>query len=169
MEKVDVVDENLKVLYSTEKQEAHEKGLLHPTIVAEVINKKGEWLLVKQADHKQDAGQFVSPVGGHMRSGESEEEALKREALEEIGLRDFEFKRVGQVIYNRRVKDTFENHYFIIYEIKSDEEITLNDESVDYKWFSEEELKSLLKSNPKFFGDAFYPVIKNFYYSLFLD
>ena len=63
MEKVDVVDKNLKVLYSVEKQEAHDKGFLHPTVIAEVINSRGEWLLVKQAGHKQDPGQFVSPVG----------------------------------------------------------------------------------------------------------
>jgi len=46
MEKVDIVDENLKVLCAVSKEEAHAKGLLHPTIVAEIINSKSEWLLV---------------------------------------------------------------------------------------------------------------------------
>ncbi len=167
MEKVDVVDENLRVLYPIDKQEAHDKGVLHPTIVAEVINKKGEWLLVRQAGHKQDAGQFVSPVGGHVTSGESEIEALKREAMEEVGLKVVSYKRVGQFIFNRKVNDKIENHYFILYEIYSDEEPKLNDESVEWKRFYRQEIKKILKENPKFFGDAFHVVVRNFYSSLF--
>lgn len=78
MEQVDIIDENLKVLYSCDKSEAHEKGLLHATVIAEVHNSKGEWMLVKQASDKQDAGQYVSPVGGHVAAGESFEDALRR-------------------------------------------------------------------------------------------
>jgi len=33
--------------------------------------------MVKQASDKQDAGQYVSPVGGHVTSGETDIEALK--------------------------------------------------------------------------------------------
>ena len=166
MEKVDIVDKNLKVLYSTTKAKAHEKGLLHPTIIAEVINTKGEWLLVKQASHKQDAGRYVSPVGGHVKSGELEVDALKREVLEEVGLKDFKYKRVGQHIYNRKVLGKIENHYFIIYEIYSNGKVTLNDESVDYQRFSIKKIKKTLKDNPEFFGKAFYQ-IKVLYPSLF--
>ena len=168
MEKVDVVDENLKVLYPVDKQEAHKKGLLHATVIAEVINTKGDWLLVKQAGHKQDAGQYVSPVGGHVSSGESEQDALKREAFEEVGLKEFSFKRIGQFIFNRKVRGTTENHYFILYEIYSDNEPTLNDESVEFKRFAKEKIKGQLKENPKLFGDAFHVVVKNFYSDLFL-
>ena len=83
-EAVDIVDENCKVLFSVPKSEAHEKGLLHRTVIAEIKDNQGRWLLVRQASHKQDAGQFVSPVGGHVKSGETAEEALKREVLEEV-------------------------------------------------------------------------------------
>lgn len=167
MEKVDIVDENLKVLYSIDKQEAHDKELLHPTIVAEVINSKGEWLLVKQAGHKQDPGQFVSPVGGHVGSGENFDVALKREALEEVGLKDFKFKFVDKKIYKRKWTKGIENHYFLVYEIYSDVEPTLNDESVGYRRFKLDELKEILKSEPEIFGYAFHFVVRNFYSSLF--
>src|SRR3990167_3107395 len=83
-EQVDIVNEKDEVLYNTTKQEAHEKGLLHRTVIAEVVDSKGKWLLVKQASNKQDAGQYVSPVGGHAQAGESTDEAIKREALEEL-------------------------------------------------------------------------------------
>ncbi|KKP68591.1 MAG: Isopentenyl-diphosphate Delta-isomerase [Candidatus Roizmanbacteria bacterium GW2011_GWA2_35_19] len=169
MEMVDVVDENLKVLNSVEKQKAHDQGLLHATVIAEIINSKGEWLLVKQAGHKQDPGQFVSPVGGHVGSGEKYEVALKREAMEEVGLKNFIFKSVGKKIYKRQWPKGIENHYFIVYEINSDEEPTLNDESVEFKRFKVSEIKNLLKSNPDYFGLAFHFVVKSFYSSLFLD
>jgi len=169
MEMVDVVGENLKILSSVEKQEAHDLGLLHATVIAEVINSKGEWLLVKQAGHKQDPGQFVSPVGGHVGSGEKHEDALKREAMEEVGIKDFKFKLVGKKIYKRNWPKGIENHYFLVYEIYSDEKPTLNDESVEYRRFKVSEIKNLLKSNPSYFGLAFHFVAKNFYSHLFLD
>lgn len=167
MEKVDVVDENLNVLYTVDKQEAHNKGLLHSTVIAEVINSKGEWLLVKQTDHKQDPGQFVSPVGGHVGTSENFENALKREVLEEIGLKNFRFKLVGKKIYKRKWKVGVENHYFIVFEIYSDEEPALNDESIGFKRFKVEDLKKLLKENPDMFGYAFHFVARHFYSSLF--
>jgi len=163
MELVDIVDKNDQIIGNIAKDIAHEKGLLHRTVIAEVINTKGEWLLVKQASHKQDAGQYVNPVGGHVSSGETEDEALKRETAEEVGIKNFKYNHVGKVIFNRKVIGRKENHYFIVYEIYSDENIQLNDESVDYKWFSKSEIESLIKNNPKMFGDGFHFVWNNFY------
>ena len=75
-EQVDIVNEQDEVLYSTSKQKAHEKGLLHRTVIAEVVDSKGNFLLVKQSFLKQDSGQFVSPVGGHVQAGESTDQAI---------------------------------------------------------------------------------------------
>jgi 8-oxo-dGTP pyrophosphatase MutT (NUDIX family) len=166
MEKVDVVDENLKVLYSITKNEAHEKGLLHPIIIAEVINSKGEWMLTKQAKHKQDPGKFVSPVAGHIKSGESEIRALKRETKEELNLSNFKYKRIGQLIYNSTAKIKTKS-YYIIFEIYSDEEPTLNNESVEFRRFSIDELKKLFKQKSNMFGDAFHYIIENLYSETF--
>lgn len=66
-ERVDIVDEQDNVLYQTTKQEAHKKGLLHRTVISEVKDSKGRWILVKQSSDRQDAGQYVSPVGGHIK------------------------------------------------------------------------------------------------------
>lgn len=162
-EEVNIVDAENNVLKHCSKTKAHAKGLLHRTVIAEVIDSQGRWILVRQAAHKQDAGQFVSPVGGHIQAGESEIDALKREALEETGLSAFKYKFIGKFIYHRKVIGRDENHYFIVYEIYSDEEIVLNDESVEYKHFTKEELKKALFENPQNFGDAFVVILKNFY------
>lgn len=163
MEMVDIVDENLNTIGSVPKDEAHKRGLLHVTVISEVIDSKGRWTLVKQASDKQDPGQYVSPVGGHVRTGESYDDALKREALEEMGLQDFAFKNVGKGIYNRFVNGHQENHYFVVYEIYSNSEPTLNEESVGFRRFTKEEIITLTKKDPELFGDAFHFVIKNIY------
>ncbi|MEN9327733.1 MAG: hypothetical protein RI947_541 [Candidatus Parcubacteria bacterium] len=166
MEKIDILDENMNVLYACDKSEAHEKGLLHATVIAEVHTSKGEWMLVKQADNKQDPGQYVSPVGGHVGSGESIEDALRRETEEEIGLKNFTYKQVGKAIFNRQVRNHQEHHYFVVYELYTDEKPVLNDESVAYEYFSTEELKKQYKESPKKFGDAFHFVVETFYKDL---
>jgi len=162
-EMVDVVDGDDNILYKTSKTNVHELGLLHRTVIAEVIDRKERWILVKQASDRQDAGQYVSPVGGHVKSGESEVDALYREAKEELGLKDFRHKFIGKAVFNRRILGRQENHYFILYEIYSDEKPKLNHESVGYGSFTRQQLKRQIKNNPKKFGDAFYFIVKTFY------
>jgi 8-oxo-dGTP pyrophosphatase MutT (NUDIX family) len=160
---VDIVDENDLVLYQALKREAHEKGLLHRTAIAEIIDSQGHWIMVKQAPDKQDAGQYVSPVGGHVTAGETEEEGLQREAMEECGISNFKFKLIGKKIFNRETLSRKENHYFVLYEIYSDGIITLNEESVSYKLFTTQEMKDALKNTPEIFGAAFHFVVRTFY------
>ncbi|MCB9812938.1 MAG: NUDIX domain-containing protein [Pseudomonadales bacterium] len=163
MEIVDIVNAKDEVTGNCPKVECHEKGILHRVIISELIDSHGNWILVKQANDRQDAGQYVSPVGGHIRSGETEEEALRRETEEELGITEFDFKFVGKKIYNREVIGRKENHYFIVYEIYSDEEPVLNHESDSYERFSRDQLLKELKENPKKFGDAFHFVMNEIY------
>ncbi len=160
-ELVDIIDKNGKFIKVVSKQEAHEKGLLHKTVIGLVIDSNGRWLLVKQSKGKQDAGQYVAPVGGHVTAGETDVFALMREAEEEIGLKeDFKYELAGEDVFNRFVLGRQENHLFVIYKIYSDTKPIINYESESYRYFSEEELKRELKENPEIFGDAFHFGIK---------
>jgi isopentenyl-diphosphate Delta-isomerase len=162
-EEIDIVDTDGNILYSISKHEAHQKGLLHKTVIAGVFSSKGEVILVEQSSDRQDAGQYVSPVGGHQKKGETEEEALKREVLEEIGLVDFEYKLKGRLVFNRQVLGRLENHFFVVFEIYTDQDLVLGDEADSYRKFNQSELKRLLKENPKQFGDAYFPIVQKFY------
>src|SRR3989344_2857247 len=103
-ELVDIVDENGNILKVVAKGEAHEKGLLHKTVISQVIDSEGRWLLVKPVKGRQDAGRYQSPVGGHVSAGEVETEALKRETEEELGLKgDFKYEFIERKIFNRFV------------------------------------------------------------------
>jgi len=163
-ELIDIVDSNNLVTSQNYKQIAHQEGLLHRVIIAELIDSQGNFTLVKQAADRQDPGQFVSPVGGHIRAGESEIQALVREAQEELGIKPKEFSRLGQAIYSREVIGRRENHYFIVYEIYSEEIPILNHESIDYQKYSKVEINRLIKSKPSIFGAAFHFVWTTFYH-----
>ncbi len=168
-ELVDILSEQLEIVDTVQKGMAHEKGLLHATVISEVVNSKGEWLLVRQASDKQDAGQWVSPIGGHVSAGETHDEALKREAKEEIGYENVSFNLVGKKVYCRQSRGKVENHLFVVYVIHSDNDFDLNEESVEAKWFPESELKKLLQEAPEKFGDAYHFVVKEFFREKFED
>lgn len=164
MEYVDVINEHNEVLSPVSKQEAHEQGLLHRVVIAEIIGTDGSWTLIQQSADRQDAGQYVSPVGGHVHAGESIIDALKREANEEYGLGDeFNFQQKGQAIYNREILNRKENHLFLIFEIYTDQPPVLNEESVGYERMSPEQLAQQLKTSPQKFGAAFHFVINACY------
>ncbi len=163
LEIVDIVNKQNQVIGRVPKEEAHQKGLLHRCIISQVIDSQGSWTLVKQASDRQDPGQLVSPVGGHIQAGEAEEDALARETMEELGLIVEKCKFVGRAIFNREVIGRKENHYFIFYEMYTDLEPSLNHESVEYEKFSPAQLRVELFTQPQKFGDAFTFGVKMMY------
>ncbi len=162
-EQVDIVDEQGNVVYSVPKSVAHEQGLLHKTVIAELVNSRGEYCLVKQAESKQDPGTFVSPVGGHVSAGETDEATLIRECQEECGITPVKYELVGTTIYNRDVIGRHENHLFVVYTIYTDQNPILNHESVEYKWFSVAKIKTTIKNSPETFGAAWHHVFKTIF------
>lgn len=162
-ELIDIVDEKDVVTGTVLKSVAHLEGILHRVVIVEVINSKGEWLMVRQAPDRQDPGKFVNPVGGHVQSGEPVTSAVRREVKEELGIDVSEFEFIGKKIYSRQVREKKENHLFVLYQVHSDEEPTLNEESVDYRWFSREQLKKELQDNPTVFGASFIFVVNSFF------
>lgn len=70
-------------------------------IVSLVIEKNGKFLFTRQAPHApRDPGKWFFP-GGNIELGESLEEAIKREAKEEIGV---EVEFLGLVDYGEYIK-----------------------------------------------------------------
>lgn len=162
-EQIDIINENNQVISTTGKSIAHRDGLLHRIVIGELINSSGEYCFVKQAGDRQDPGQFVSPIGGHVGAGESGDDALVRECREECGFAPSNFNLVGTTIYKREVIGRIENHLFMVYIIHTDQDPILNHESVEYKWFSVAEIQDILASSPKTFGAAWHHVFKNIF------
>ncbi len=159
---VDEIDQSGRVLRQLPKTEAHTHGLLHKVVIG-YVRYGDDWLFAKQAAHKQDAGQLVAPVGGHVRAGEPEEAALRREVEEEIGTKDFQYTAVGRAIFRRQVIGRDENHLFIVFELTTNAQLEFNDETVALERLSSDQLKRALVTTPTRFGDAFYFNLEHFY------
>ncbi|PRX34703.1 nucleoside triphosphatase [Orenia metallireducens] len=103
-----------------------------PTVGAIIFNPDNKILLCKS--DKWD-NKYVIP-GGHIELGESIEDALKREILEETGLEIYDIKLISlkESIYS----DTFhkQKHFiFIDYICKTDSyNVILNEEAQKYAW-----------------------------------
>jgi isopentenyldiphosphate isomerase len=162
-ELVDIVDNLDTTQYQIAKADAHDQGLLHRCVIGEVRTSDGKYMLIKQAADRQDAGLFTSPVGGHVAAGEEVKAAFQREVGEELGLYNVEFRFIGNLIFNRFVKNRQENHLFEVFEMVTDLKPTISSEITEYRYFTEVELKNLLKTNPKLFGEAYLFVVKTFY------
>lgn len=77
--------------------------LLHPVVHLHLFNDRGELFLQLRALTKDLLpGYWDTSVGGHMDPGETPEEALRREALEELGLSDFSFRLKGKYIWESK-------------------------------------------------------------------
>jgi isopentenyl-diphosphate delta-isomerase type 1 len=82
-----VVDENNNVVGKASRSECHRTGLIHRSVYVIVLNDKGEIFLQKRSSSKDlYPGCYACSVTGHVRYGESYEEAAKREMMEELGI-----------------------------------------------------------------------------------
>lgn len=74
--------------------------LLHPVVHLHIINQQKDFFLQKRSMKKDLLpGLWDTAVGGHIGINETVEEALKREAFEELGLTDFEARFLGHYIW----------------------------------------------------------------------
>lgn len=79
--------------------------LLHPVVHLHVMNPSKHIYLQKRPDNKLiQPGKWDTAVGGHITFDETLEQALKREAYEEIGLSDFSAKSLGNYLFESEVE-----------------------------------------------------------------
>lgn len=161
-ELIDIVEEQGIVVRQAMKSEAHVHGWLHKTVIGCIPYRDGMGL-VRQAADRQDAGQLVMPVGGHVMAAEDSDQALIRECEEEIGTSDVTFRYIGTKIFRRNILGRDENHMFILYELIVNGALQLGDEAIEYREFTKAELKNHLRDHPSEFGDAFYFMLEHFY------
>lgn len=86
-----IVDEAGREIATASRGVCHSGSkLLHPVVHLHVFNRDGELFLQKRPLWKDiQPGRWDTAVGGHVSPGEPIEEALRREAAEELGLVDF--------------------------------------------------------------------------------
>lgn len=97
-----IVDAEGQIISSATRQECHSGSmLLHPVVHLHVFNDKGELFLQKRPLWKDlQPGRWDTAVGGHVDLGENVEQALRREAQEELGLSGFDFRQLGHYVFS---------------------------------------------------------------------
>ena len=87
-ELLDVVTENGEIIKTLPRSEIHgNPSLMHRVVHVLVFNSSNELFLQKRSMSKDVApGKWDTSVGGHVNSGETLEEAVRREMEEELGI-----------------------------------------------------------------------------------
>ncbi len=107
-----------------------------------IENSEGKYLIQKTS--KEKGGEFSS-TGGHVESGETPFDAIKREVNEELGIDISEDKieELGYILYDMPIR--------YIYYLKKDidiNDIRLQKEEVDYvSYMGKEEIENLINNN----------------------
>lgn len=137
-----LVNENGEITGKAPRSICHsDKKYLHPVIHLHVLNKKGEIYLQKRPMHKIQPGKWDTAVGGHLSFGENIETGLKREAMEELGLEDFQPKMMMNYIWESETERELVFCFTTIY----NKPIEINKEELsDGKFWSHKEIKNTL-------------------------
>jgi isopentenyldiphosphate isomerase len=87
MDMVDIVDADDRVIGRTTRDAAHSQHLLHRFVQVFVID-PGQRILVQRRSAAKKLGPllFDASVGAHVDAGETYDQAVRREAVEELGL-----------------------------------------------------------------------------------
>ena len=107
--------------------------------VVAIIQKSDRFLFVKRSDYIEAAKGYWCPISGRIEKDETQEEALKREVMEEVGLEVVAVRKICKI-------PSHDNHYFLHYwttKIISGKARITSNEASDIKWVTLDEMKRL--------------------------
>lgn len=142
-----VVDEDGNTISMAPRSVCHDgkSKLLHPVVHFHLINAKGDLFLQKRALTKDLLpGRWDTSVGGHIGTGESVKDALKREIHEELGIMDFRSEFISKYIW----KSPLEKELVYSFMGSSEEPPVVNRAEIDEgRFWSKKEIISNLGMN----------------------
>lgn len=151
MEIWDIYDKNKKLTGRTMQRNDWNMAddEFHLTVQGVIRRPDGKFLITKRTLDKSWAPGYWEVSGGGVQSGETSEEAVKREILEETGI-DVSFAEGGFIFdYKRENHEAKDNYFVDIYRFDIDvrpEDVKLQlKETSDFKFASAEEIKELGK------------------------
>lgn len=142
-EKLDIVNEEDEVVGVKTRKEAHDEGLRHRSVMFFVFNHDENLLMTQRSEDKRFyPGYWSIVLGGHVTSGLSYEEALKKEMEEEIGVRG-KYKEMGG--FKKDIEEEKENVKLFKTEVDP-EKIELSTEEFKMaRFISPDEIEDIIK------------------------
>ncbi len=164
IEYVVLVDENDVELGVMEKQEAHEKALLHRAFSVMVFNEKKEMLLQQRAFSKyHSGGLWTNTCCSHPRPGEDAISAAHRRLKEEMGF-DCELRPHQTFVYKAPFDNGLTEHEFdhvFVGEFSHDPQFN-REEVASFQWITLPALQAQLLANPDKFTIWFRLIMENY-------
>ncbi|UCE36887.1 MAG: NUDIX domain-containing protein [Thermoplasmata archaeon] len=138
------MDEDDEVIGKASREECHNKGLIHRSVMFFVFDEESRVLVTKRTKTKDFFPEYWSIVlGGHVSADESYEKAAKREVEEELGLKLAPF---FIAFFKKRIPEEKEN--VRVYGVVTNEEPILNKEELEEgEFYGLDELKGFLKKH----------------------
>jgi isopentenyldiphosphate isomerase len=138
-----LVDEKGNIVGQAPRSHVHDGSkLLHPVVHMHVIGSNKSILLQKRSASKLILpGKWDTAVGGHISMGETLEQALKKEAKEEIGLTDFSAKLIKSFVWNSEVESELV-YLFISFNHKN--YLIQSDEVEEARFWTKKQIESQL-------------------------
>ena len=114
------------------------------TVGALFIRQDGKILLGLRAPSKKVWPNHWDTIGGHVEDGESLEEALVREAQEEVGVTPTRFRLIATVRERRpELYGDARHHIYAVTAWHGGEPSNICDEHTELKWFSVDDMRGL--------------------------
>lgn len=119
--------------------------VLHPVVHLHLINRYGEIFLQKRSMSKKLLpGRWDTAVGGHVSYGESLQEALYREASEELGAFEFNPIYLGNYVFESDIEREFVSIFAAVGNFQLN---PVNEEVDEGRWWSEKEIAKATGKN----------------------
>lgn len=151
---LDLVDGNDHVVGKKKRSEVYTENLSNFRVVnAFVINRNGEiWIPRRTSDKRIFPLCLDMSMGGHVESGESYEDAFRRELKEELdyNIEEIDYRLLGHLTPREHGVSAFMN----VYEIKSEQTPNYNKKDfVEYFWLTPKMLFERITQGEKTKGD----------------
>ncbi len=147
MEKWDAYDSKLnKLNFDLIRGENIPTEVFHLVSEVIIINQDGSFLAMKRDNNKASyPGLYEVSAGGSVLKGEDPTDAAKRETLEETGISITNLDKRN--IYISEAYNTIFVSFITYVDIPNDSIVLQEDETINYKWISNEGIYSFLTSD----------------------